>query len=182
MATRFMSALGFSVWFALSCGTPGPVGPVGPEGPPGPAGPQGPQGPMGLPGNANVKSYTFTIASGEWGPVLHYGDNNMYRGYEIKPDRVGGTDLRAFFERGGLIVIYAQTTGASGYSEWKMLPYVYSRGSGNVLVGIRLEYLASRNMLVLSRTTNGWDNQIPADTDLPTRLNVRVFLVAGPSM
>ena len=70
---RIALAFSFIALLLVACvakdGDTGPVGPVGPAGPPGGgsgSGTQGPQGPPGEDGNANVKSYVFTVYTADW--------------------------------------------------------------------------------------------------------------------
>src|SRR5690606_33286891 len=71
----------------LACGLYSCEGPVGPQGPIGPDGPAGPEGPRGEPGNSNVDVYQFSVSSDEWGDNYHYGDGNVFRSYEILPEK-----------------------------------------------------------------------------------------------
>ena len=162
-------------------GEQGPEGPIGPQGPAGPQGPPGPQGDQGVPGNANVEMYQFTIPAAAWDVGYHYGDKNVFRSYEIPPSALGGTQLSSFFFSGGAIIAYATGSGSNGYNEWMPLPHVYSQTkSGGGYLGIRLSLIPTRSSIVLSQTTNGWENQNVPTADLPAEINVRIFLIAPP--
>lgn len=115
--------------------------------PMGEKGPTGPEGPRGEPGNANVAVYSFSVLTTDWDNGLDYGDYNVYRSYTIPPGKVGGTDLRSFFNNGGTVLLYARRNQI-GYSEWKLLPYLYSQTkSTGGYMGIRIEYLAPETRL-----------------------------------
>lgn len=125
-------------------------------------------------------TFEFTIAADDWGSNLHYGSNNIYRGYDVTPDLVGGHDLGSFFREGGSILAYADATheGGGSLGGWHTLPYAYSRQSMSD-VGIRIDLLVGRGRLVLSRTTNGWDNQSILSGDIPDEVDVRLVLVGN---
>lgn len=161
-------------------GAQGESGEMGPTGPEGPAGPEGPEGPMGPPGNANVQSYSFSVAKADWGVQLHYGGGNIFRGFEITSDLVGDVDLVDFFENGGVIVIYVRARGTATHNEWKAVPTIYSNGTPTS-IGTKIEYLAGRRLLVISKTTMGWDNTTISDAELPDSIPFRVFLIAPPT-
>lgn len=179
----------FSVLFigliAVSC--EGPVGPEGPQGPQGPQGEQGEQGtqgeqgPAGEDGNANVKTYQFTVAAEDWGNNLHYGSSNIFRAYTIPAEDVGGTDLISFFGAGGAILAYANAhhEGGGSLGSWHNLPYMYQSIDG---IGIRILQFFSRGQLAITRTTSGWDSNTISETNLPDTVDFKIVLIENTSL
>lgn len=162
-------------------GVAGPQGPEGPAGPQGETGPAGPQGAAGPPGNANVQSFELLVRNVDWSDNYHYGDSNIHRYYDVTDELLGGTSLASFFSSGGAIVAYAQGDGPNGYSEWRPLPYVYSQTkNGGGYLGVKLDIIPTRGEIVISQTTNGWDNVSLPDVDLPEAVRIKLFLIAPP--
>lgn len=167
-------------------GPQGPAGETGPQGPAGEQGPMGPAGPQGPVGNANVRSFTFTIRAEDWDQGAHYGDGNLHRGYDIPPALVDNVSLLSTFWFGGAVIAYVTPQDVdnpvSAYSEWKQTPYVWSRETADGgHVGIKVEYSALRASMLLSKTTNGWDQQIPSGSEIPPAITVRLVVIAPPT-
>lgn len=187
----------------LSCekeGPTGPQGPIGPrgsigeqgeqgekgeqgvQGPEGPRGSAGEQGPKGDPGNANVNVYQFSVSAAEWGNNYHYGDGNVFRSYDIPPEKVGDIRIREFFDSGGVVLAYVQPFGNLSYNEWKLTPHTFSlrvenEAGNNVYIGVRISYMPVRGSLAINRTSNGWDSKSINDNELPTKTDVRIVLI-----
>lgn len=104
----------------------------GKEGDVGPVGPEGQIGPKGDDGNANVNSFTFSVASTDW------------TGGATKADTVSLPAISQAVVDGGIVQIYQTTT--PGTPSWGVLPYSYiivlNTGTGNVAaeVTIQAEY------------------------------------------
>jgi hypothetical protein len=163
----------------ISC--EGPTGPEGPPGGQGEQGPAGPQGPTGEVGNANVKTYEFTVFATDWGSNLHYGSNNIFRAYTVTEEDVGGTDILHFFQEGGAILVYANAhhTGGGSLGSWHNLPYMYRSIDG---IGIRIFHMFSRGQLGITRTTNGWDANTISEENLPDSVDFRMVLIENTSL
>jgi hypothetical protein len=159
-------------------------GPTGPEGPPGIQGEQGPAGPQGLTGevgNANVKTYEFTVNKADWGSNLHYGSGNIFRAYTVTEEDAGGTDIAHFFLEGGAILVYANAHHINGGSlgSWHNLPYMYRSVDG---IGIRIIHMFSRRQLGITRTTNGWDSNSISEDNLPDSVDIKMILIENVSL
>lgn len=149
------------------------------------AGCEGPTGPGGEHGNANVRSYEFSVLDTDWGNNLHYGDSNNFRAFTVDPDLVGGTSINTFFNEGGGVLVYVRPTDA--YDEWMMTPQVYRDSFGE---GMRIECIPTRSSITLSRTLNGWEHLSVPTLELPPEIQCRIVLIeatefassmAGPS-
>lgn len=125
------------------------------------------------------RTFTINIPAASWDVGYHYGDNNIYRGFELTPALTGGIDLNVFHSQGGIIQVYASTSATGGYSETKALPYIYSSGP-SPYKGVRIEYLATRRTVAISKTTNGWDALNLSASELPSNVQVRVTLIGYP--
>lgn len=124
-------------------------------------------------------THTFSVEAADWGNNLHYGDNNVFRAFDIPAALVGGTDLRAFWNAGGTILVYAQPQRSGGYNEDKAVPHLYSQGTAAGDIGVKIEYIPRRSSLVISQTDHGWDSNSIADAELPARVDVRVVLIGS---
>src|SRR5690606_7829471 len=157
-------------------------GPVGPQGPIGPDGPAGPEGPRGEPGNSNVDVYQFSVSSDEWGDNYHYGDGNVFRSYEILPEKVGDTGIKQFFDSGGVVLAYVQPFGNLSYNEWELTPHTFSLQVGYesgryIYIGVRVSFLPARGLLTINKTTNGWDATSLGEDEVPEKTDVRIVLI-----
>ena len=163
----------------ISC--EGPTGPEGPQGIQGEQGPAGPQGLTGEVGNANVKTYEFTVATDDWGSNLHYGSGNIFRAYTVTEEDVGGMDIVHFFHEGGAILVYANAHHTNGGSlgSWHNLPYMYRSVDG---IGIRIVHFFSRGQLGITRTTNGWDSNSISEDNLPDSVDFKMVLIENVSL
>jgi len=124
---------------------------------------------------SSFNSITFNIPANAWDQGFHYGGGNLHRGYQLNPSVTGGLDLGSIYANGGGILAYANSTG---YIDSKQLPYVISHGN-NSYIGLRIEYLASRNMISISKTTNGWDSLIPTAAELPSNVVIHMVVIGG---
>lgn len=183
--TKCLYSFLFIGLIAVSCEKPvgpeGPQGEQGPRGERGPQGEQGEQGPEGPGGNANVKTFQFTVAAEDWGNNLHYGSSNIFRAYTIPSEDVGEISLVAFFSAGGAILVYANAhhEGGGSLGSWHNLPYMYQSKDG---IGIRIVYFFSRGQLGITRTTNGWDSNILNDANLPDTVDFKIVLIENTSL
>lgn len=178
-----LSMAGVALLSFTACEKEGSIGPEGPQGERGPQGEQGPKGDKGEAGNANVKTYSFSITAEEWSQNYHYGDHNIFRFYTVLPEEAGGVDLRNFFmEEGGLVLVYVRggpgnSPRSGGYNEWKLTPHIYSREVDGEIIGLRVEYVLGRGALTICRTTNGWDAKRTDGKEVPELTEVRIVLV-----
>jgi len=118
--------------------------------------------------DARPKVYTFSVQAAEWGNNLHYGSDNLHRYYEIPSASLGGTRLNSFWWAGGTVLLYASMS--SGYTEWKPIPYMAShRLASGEIIGLKIDLSPLREGILLSKTTNGWNNQAIAATRFPVR-------------
>ncbi len=130
----------------------------------------GAQGPAGQDGNANVSSYTFNVNRGDWGDNLHYGENNIFRRFDVTPNLTGGQNLRTIIDEGGAVLIYANTGEISATT---LLPFSFSYMG----IGAKLNVDFSRSILLISKTTNGWDNVIIALNEIPAQIAYTIVTI-----
>lgn len=130
---------------------------------------------------STFRAFEFSIPAASWDQGFHYGDNNLYRGFDVDPSLTGGIDVASFYANGGVVQVSVQTTGKNGYSEVKPVPYTYSQGTGPY-IGMRIEYLLTRGSFVISKTTNGWDTVVPSAAELPSSVKVRMVLIGSPTL
>lgn len=166
-----------SAMLFTACGKEGPQGPAGPQGEQGPKGDKGATGAKGATGTANVRVYSFSITAAQWGQNLHYGDDNVFRAYDIPASEVGGVNIVSFFKSGGVVLAYIKGGGSNGYSDWKLTPHVYSMEVGSSYIGIRIECMPENGTITICKTTNGWDAASIASNELPAKTDVRIVLI-----
>ncbi|MEM7368986.1 MAG: hypothetical protein AAF587_10345 [Bacteroidota bacterium] len=162
----------FAALFSLtSCeGPEGPIGPQGPEGPAGQAGATGPagadgadgatgatgatgqQGASGQNGNANVKSYTFTVGNSDYS-----ADNKVTLDVPaITQDIVDN----------GVVLVYWQSSDG-----WRLLPFTFITSSGLTTRTLMSNYSLAQVVLQL-RT-------IPVDNTFKYTGTFRIVVIEG---
>jgi hypothetical protein len=134
-----------------------------------------------LQGNANVKTYVFSLTASQWDGGDNLGDNNVFREFVLPASYTGGTAIPAFFENGGVVVGYAEPTGLT---QWMELPYAYSESylliTGQpAVIGIRIQFLLETGAMALSASAEGYDNTLIPAGNIPATINFQVSLVEG---
>ncbi len=118
-------------------GPAGPVGPVGPVGPTGPTGPEGPEGPQGEDGNANVKSFSHTVAVADWTntevPGIGTGSTSTWGATSVSNDLITADKLvLAFLVSGDFKYSLPLSLSKEIDQSVESLQYSYSDGKANL--------------------------------------------------
>ncbi|HPE83706.1 MAG TPA: hypothetical protein PLV43_08315 [Aequorivita sp.] len=142
----------------------------GKDGQDGAQGIQGEAGQNGQDGNANVSSYTFSVNRSDWGDNLHYGGNNIFRAFNVSPELLGGNDMAATLNNGGSVLIYSD---GGVVQRLLALPFSFSNSG----IGIKLNAAINSSDLLISKTTNGWDNVSIAVEEIPQKINYIIVLI-----
>lgn len=130
------------------------------------------KGPKGDPGNANVKKYSFTVKKDDWfaagdfrfGNYHDYfwilGEANMYI---TNPDYTAIAYVRPHFSGQGMLK--------------KQIPYVFGVNNN---YGLKFELHTTPTPvahLLMSKTTNGWNNAAVPMAERPDELDVEIILI-----
>lgn len=144
----------------------------GTQGIQGESGQQGEQGPQGEAGNANVSKYTITIADSDWNNGVHGGDDNTFNFYVVPEALTGGISIS---NSNYVVIAYGKPDGANyDYSYDKPLPYTF--GVENSF-GLKFELSSGRSRVMMSKTTNGWDNSTVPLAERPNSFRLELFMI-----
>ena len=132
-------------------------------------------------GNADIRSYDFSVLRGDWATGTHWGDGVILRSFTIPDSLTPGTDLRSVFDDGGVVQVYVTPDEWPHFGQWKQVPYLYQRELAGARYGISIEYIPTREALVIAKTANGWDRQGITDEELPQAIQVKIVVAPKPS-
>lgn len=130
----------------------------------------GPQGPAGQDGNANVSSYSFSVNRQDWGDNLHYGESNIFRAFNIPSDLIGGYDMSSVIAQGGAVLLYSD---GGVINRQTAIPFSFTYEG----IGIKLNAAINSNDLLISKTTNGYDNVAISLNEIPEEIRFIIVLI-----